>query len=435
MDCSGQDGDCYVSYDGTCRPGFAPGSYVLNTADSGNLNKGSGDLPSSMQCNEGKEDSVFGCSNLVHMQFCCRAAAPPTCPFFLGSAPCAAARADECAASYATDPECLGVVHEYCFESPEDPACNAFRPLRVPADFCPLPLAMEWCAAHPDGEECSSVFTKVSDCMFTEYDGWSPCTMPVCQESVLSDECTPWVVSHCQQHPEDRECDLYGFGDGCMFRPGAQPCQASVCNVLPDAYNQKACDDIIETYCSSLVGGAARDPECAAQGYGGPPPEAVPVRTSCPWSAIEMQCRESPASPLCVRMHAAGVNVSDPTAGTLPSVAMLQPHIEQQGISAAEAFAEVGVLREMDRRSGRCAADLAVQLWRIANTNNDSSLTQDELDLLIKAGTVMLQLDRRFDETPSIAVMHDMLQTISYGEYVTYSEFLAFVDGFFVIKC
>lgn len=100
-----------------------------------------------MQCNEGKEDSVFGCSNLVHMQFCCRAAAPPTCPFFLGSAPCAAARADECAASYATDPECLGVVHEYCFESPEDPACNAFRPLRVPADFCPLPLAMEWCGA------------------------------------------------------------------------------------------------------------------------------------------------------------------------------------------------------------------------------------------------------------------------------------------------
>ena len=30
VDCSGNDGDCYISYDGSCRGGWQKGDYVLN---------------------------------------------------------------------------------------------------------------------------------------------------------------------------------------------------------------------------------------------------------------------------------------------------------------------------------------------------------------------------------------------------------------------
>eukprot|EP00951_Prasinocladus_malaysianus_P021715 scaffold180160_cov24-Prasinocladus_malaysianus.AAC.1 len=45
LDCSGQDGDCYVSYTGACRPGWEPGRFMMNTEDENNLNTGAGLLP------------------------------------------------------------------------------------------------------------------------------------------------------------------------------------------------------------------------------------------------------------------------------------------------------------------------------------------------------------------------------------------------------
>lgn len=45
LDCSGSQGDCYVSYDGRCRAGWSPGRFILNTEDENNLNRGAGMLP------------------------------------------------------------------------------------------------------------------------------------------------------------------------------------------------------------------------------------------------------------------------------------------------------------------------------------------------------------------------------------------------------
>jgi hypothetical protein len=36
--------------------------------------------------------------------------------------------------------------------------------------------------------------------------------VPACALDVLSELCEPWLVAHCQAHPEDRECDQYGWG-------------------------------------------------------------------------------------------------------------------------------------------------------------------------------------------------------------------------------
>ena len=45
LDCSGQDGDCYISHSGQCREGWEPGRFMLNTEDENNLNRGAGELP------------------------------------------------------------------------------------------------------------------------------------------------------------------------------------------------------------------------------------------------------------------------------------------------------------------------------------------------------------------------------------------------------
>ena len=52
VDCSGQDGDCYISYDGGCRSGWEPGAYILNGEDRANYNFASGVVPKSLECAE-----------------------------------------------------------------------------------------------------------------------------------------------------------------------------------------------------------------------------------------------------------------------------------------------------------------------------------------------------------------------------------------------
>mmetsp|Transcript_4561 Transcript_4561/g.10218 ORF Transcript_4561/g.10218 Transcript_4561/m.10218 type:complete len:89 (+) Transcript_4561:195-461(+) len=53
-DYSGKQGDCYLSFDGTCRAGFDAGTFVLNTEDEGNLNRGDGTLPQGLSCGSGE---------------------------------------------------------------------------------------------------------------------------------------------------------------------------------------------------------------------------------------------------------------------------------------------------------------------------------------------------------------------------------------------
>jgi len=397
------------------------------------MNKATGQVPKAMQCNT-PDEYTFGCNPFVQMQFCCRATVSASCPFFEGAAPCAEEHV-HCFDRYASDPTCLNVVHAYCFESPGDPACNAFRPLRVPAGYCPESLALEWCAAHPEDTVCSTVYPEQALCMFTMYNGWSPCNETACQENVLGEECTGSVVTHCQEHPEDRECDLYGYGDGCMFRPGSPPCVATVCTILPDAYDEAGCDAVIKEYCSSIsVEGV--DPECASQGYGELAADFPPAHgVNCPWAAIDALCNWQPETAACVQMHAVGVRMPDPSSSSFPSSSALNPEVAVYTKNSSELFGAASAVVDMGRRANRCGLDLAAQLWATANKNQDQVLTMDELEIVIKVAAVVLRMDRRFAGTPDISVMRDKLITISYGQFINYPEFQTFVNTYFNINC
>jgi hypothetical protein len=390
-------------------------------------------VPKALQCNA-PDEYTFGCKPFVRRQFCCRATIRPKCPGFEGAAPCAEEHA-RCFNTYASDPTCLDVVHMYCLVSPGDPACNAFRPLRVPTSYCPESLALDWCAAHPEDTVCSTVYPAHSLCMFTTYNGWSPCSETACQENVLNEDCRDFVVQHCEQHPEDRECDLYGYGDGCMFRPNSPPCVETVCTILPDAYNEAACDAVIEEYCASTSEDGV-DPECASQGYGELAADFPPAHgASCPWAAIDALCNWRPETAACVQMRAAGVRMPDSSSGVFPGSPALDPEVADYTKASAELFGAASAAVDMERRANRCGLDLAAQLWSTANKNDDQSLTMDELEIVYKAAAVKRQMDRRFAGTPDISVMRERLDKISFGQFVNYPEFQTFVITYFNINC
>ena len=142
----------------------------------------------------------------------------------------------------------------------------------------------------------------------------------------------------------------------------------------------------------------------------------------------------TPEAAACVRMHAAGVNVPDPTVDALPTVATLQPAMETYNSEAATLFAHTSLSIDMERRAGRCALDLAAQLWRTANKNGDAALTPEELAMVVMSSNVVLQMDRRFQPHPTVS-MQTMLDAYSYTEFMTYAEFQSFVYGYFVISC
>ena len=62
-------------------------------------------------------------------------------------------------------------------------------------------------------------------------------------------------------------------------------------------------------------------------------------------------------------------------------------------------------------------------------------LTTSEMAVVVRAASASVLLDRRFDGTPRVAVLHDMLQTIGYGEYITKRELADAVAAYFVTTC
>lgn len=402
-----------------------------------NLNMATGLLPEALQCDKkapGLMDYGYGCDTMVHFTFCCRAVQTPACAFHDGAAPCAAGL-EACFATYASNTSCLAAVQAYCFEAPGDPACNAFRPIAPPPGYCPEPLIMRWCSLHPADESCTRVFTPRTTCMFTPVDGWSPCDVSACAQDVLSLDCEPWLVAHCQAHPEDRECDQYGYGDGCLFLPGAPPCKAPACNALPEAYDEPACDAVVHEYCGGVL--ATADPECSALGYGAAAPDALPAydtALSCPWDAAAKMCAEDPGLAWCIRLNAIGLNVTDVTSRLQSNAAVLADSLTEAA-DARTGFSVANAGVGQRRRNVLCRAELTESLWATANGDGDGVLTPSEMAVVLRAASATVLLDRRFHGTPRVAVLADMLETIGYGDYITKRELGDAVAAYFVTTC
>eukprot|EP00240_Pyramimonas_obovata_P000228 CAMPEP_0118930660 /NCGR_PEP_ID=MMETSP1169-20130426/7269_1 /TAXON_ID=36882 /ORGANISM="Pyramimonas obovata, Strain CCMP722" /LENGTH=1698 /DNA_ID=CAMNT_0006873045 /DNA_START=1 /DNA_END=5097 /DNA_ORIENTATION=+ len=425
-DCSAQDGDCYVSFDGSCRGGWESGSYIINSEDSMNLNKAAGAVPASMQCTGGSEYE-FGCKKFVTMQFCCRPTKAAECPFHEEAAPCDPSMA-HCFGNYNSDPACLSAVQAYCFEFPGDPGCNSFMPVPVPATYCPDGLALEYCVAHPeDKQACADLIApSFASCAFNASS--SVCSVAACRANVLSEECIPHVAAYCEEHPEDRECDLYGFGDDCLFLPNSAPCVASACNVLPDAYDVRRCDRVIEDYCASSQG--PQDPECANQGYGDPPTEFKPQHRFCPWDAIRKQCAADPAAPACLQMHMTGTLAST-AASSLPTKSQLQREVQDKYFDAYDNFLLMGKEESSEQRVNKKMLALTDYLWTTANLNGDSTLTSDEFDLLRQTAQAVLRLDQSVADSADFDMFDALLESYSYGKFITYDQLNTVVQSYF----
>ena len=237
LDCAGADAMCYVRMGTDCRPSFTAGTFVLGGADYSNANFGAGLLPESLRCSGSgdgtKGVNAFGCDALAPVTLCCRERTPPPCPFDAAAqdSPCAAeACAGATNASAFTAPgACREAAKRYCFFTPGDAACNAYRPLQAPSDWCPTSLALAQClalersalvtsAVVPD--ECRRVMPRPGACNFAAADEArdprnappSPCGVAECAgEALYSLACRPAVRAHCRARPWDRDARCLAF--------------------------------------------------------------------------------------------------------------------------------------------------------------------------------------------------------------------------------
>ena len=353
-DCSGKQGDCYLSFDGTCRAGFDAGTFVLNTEDEGNLNRGDGILPQGLACGSGVSDgNELGCAAFPKIQTCCRPSTEPACPFASSnSAPCSA-----CAVGVwrgeTPSGSCLAAISEFCLMHPGEAACHPFLPLPLPTGFCPYELALQHCTmaggkSLSTDPLCQSVAAPDGVCAFEAKGGSDPCASPACQvEGALfatSGACRLLVDEHCfSKHPSDRACDAVQLGDGCPFESGSAPCLEATCAPHYDAKLSGAtCTKTIERYCTSVPsGGVVTDVECLARGYGGPLRGAVlPYNgMTCPWAAALARCAASPLEPQCVRLRSVGYLASGRAASVpIPDAKALADAVVTTNSSTAAAY-------------------------------------------------------------------------------------------------
>lgn len=317
MDCSGKEGDCYVSFDGSCRPGFDAGTFVMNAEDEGNLNRGGGVLPRGLACDSAVSDAnELGCAAFPKLQTCCRPTTEPNCPFMSKSAaPCAACSIE---VWRGTTPEgaCLEAISAHCLAHPGEAACHPFLslPLPLPIGYCPYELALQHCTTAGGDVStdplCASVSAPAGVCAFEEHGTSNPCSAAACKADdalfAPAGACRSLLETHCfEKHPADRACDAFGLGDGCPFEPDSAPCLEASCAPWYDEEAGAACTSAIEKYCTLVP---TTDAECLARGYAGPLSGAVlPYGGSvCPWAAAYARCAVAPLEPQCVRLRAFG---------------------------------------------------------------------------------------------------------------------------------
>jgi len=151
------------------------------------------------------------------------------------------------------------------------------------------------------------------------------------------------------------------------------------------------------------------------------------------------QCATSPSDPACVQMSLVGMSTRPPTSSppqtSLPTFAALQPQAKAFQDTAYQNYTQTGMEMETKRRVNICELDIALDIWTKSNSNQDALLTSNEFDGAIMAASAILRLNRAVSQTPIISVMEDMLETISNGQYVTYSEFVTIIQSYFVVNC
>eukprot|EP00854_Cymbomonas_tetramitiformis_P001815 gene1815-2482_t len=384
LDCSGQEGDCYVSYDGSCKHGFDAGSFLMNTED---------------------QDSK----------------------------PC---ERPDCLPEYSTG-ECRSVVQEYCFAHPEDSACNSFTPHPAPASYCPDGLALDYCAANPEDEACATVYADRSGCLFMEAET-SPCNFPECAAGdVLSDACSPFVKTHCEAHPEDTECDLYSYGDRCLFLPGAASdvCLTAQCGVFTDSYDKEVCDGITDFYCQSIRASGEEDPECIFNGFSDEVSTFVqPQHTACPWDAIYKECALDAASPGCIQLHINGLLKRD-ASEQLPTSSALEPEISEDYDEAYVKFTAVGTAKEEVHRDDTGAIVLAHYMWGAANTDDVDGLSDVEFGTCVQYMSSILRLNNIYSLSPPVEEFETALYAAAAnGGFLTYEEFEQVIADYIVVS-
>eukprot|EP00239_Pterosperma_sp_CCMP1384_P009671 CAMPEP_0197862912 /NCGR_PEP_ID=MMETSP1438-20131217/40014_1 /TAXON_ID=1461541 /ORGANISM="Pterosperma sp., Strain CCMP1384" /LENGTH=306 /DNA_ID=CAMNT_0043480629 /DNA_START=78 /DNA_END=998 /DNA_ORIENTATION=+ len=305
----------------------------------------------------------------------------------------------------------------------------------MPPEYCPRGLAIQWCADNPSDATCADIVVERPACMFLEVDN-NPCSVPACAESVLTEECLPYVEAHCEAHPDDIECALYRLGD-CLFLPGSPPCEAPLCSVLEDVYDSLTCDTIIDEYCRSLLQDGKVDPECSFRGYSPSPLTVVPDNMEstddCPWPSIELQCKHEPTSAGCIQMQLNGIMSRKLSPQMLPLASTLDPQIQTEREVAYAQFVERGLVMDADRRQEVMMAALCHLMFDTGDVNQDGVISVQEFAFVVNYAASIIRLDRHLSSTTSTSALHAMLDTAANGEFVTFSDFEKIVHNFFVI--
>lgn len=428
-DCSGTLGQCVLSYDGSCPPGTAKGSYLFNTEDDNNMNRAFGTVPESMICDGTAPGSInaFGCPERVSIDMCCQPTELPSCPFAENAPPCSSPACPIAGGTLSIDtltedlvadpsggwraPACLEVVNAYCFWHPEDAACHTFaRPYvaedpcfatpqdptcasytrpPTPVEFaCPRHLAIRHCAADLDRPGCRE-FIALRSC------GFPSGVCAACRDAqgvpdYRSEGCRNAIISHCTASRSDPECDLHGFGnDGCLFQAGSAPCNSLACR--PEFYQRGECLAVVDGHCRSTP----TDPQCLALGYGDTTSAvasyARPANEStCPWGLIQQECLLAPADPYCVTLAQIGlVQPAGPipvgTASAPVPRAFAPPQEPESAAEAAEEVAARTALKrstldvEMERQQEATRQALFREIFEWADGNGDNRLVASEV--------------------------------------------------------
>jgi hypothetical protein len=444
VDCSGQDGDCYVSYDGGCRAGWEPGAYVLNGEDRGNYNFATGVVPQSLECAESAtRGNAFKCSQFATINFCCRRSAPPGCPFFADAPVCANVGCANAGGNYSA-PACLPLVMEHCFYNASDPGCHVFRPIPPPADFCPRSLAFEYCADKPAAAECAALHAPRPACGFAAAPGigdnaTTPCVDPACTgrtrtTGLYSAGCRLVISAYCELNPSDRECELHGLGDGCLFLPGSPPCEEDACTGGDS--EGPACQAAVARYCQGKR--SVPDPQCSLLGYSPALRSSVPVEdTPCPWAAAYRRCEGDQLAQraACLQMYMGGLLPRRLDAETLPGTAALATAAAAERTAALAAFAVAGTAVDVRRSDTVARTALYASLWRDAEDNGDAYLSAEELasltrDLATRVASRAGYGAHFFTGRPFATALASAMR----GDMLTYDELVAALEALFTAR-
>lgn len=461
-DCSGHRGGCYLSFDGEiCLPGYTSGQYMINAEDENNLNRGVGLLPDvrirsflllyflaalpmerrcccfltrfprynihlnllsfffssisylfvqSMRCRGGQQaqGNPFGCTQNVMIDLCCKAPTAPSCPFEAGSTPCTAAA---CASGDYSAAACRPIVDGHCFFALHDPACRAVRPVPPPSAFCPVSLALSFCASNPKDPGCVDIVPRgLFGCGF-QAGSDDPCAQDACVADVTSLACMGVIENYCANiAPEDSACAYFGVGSSdCPFTADSAPCLQPEC--FDTNYDAAVCQKTVETYCDTTAGAA--DPECARRGLTSSVPAflqpfgnstrvaqliqanrdvqsvlqasgLVPGYTqldliACPWTIVQAQCTVNVQLPACKMLQLLGIVPRGPTPGMPFSIGQLYAAEQAAATAQASAFIQTALSIDENRLNMVGAQRLLAQIFAMADQDHDDVLSLGEI--------------------------------------------------------